>query len=545
MRIAICQLNTTVGAFEANAAAIERYAARAADAGARLALFPELALCGYPPKDFLLLPEFVEREMAVLKRLARAPVFSRIAAVVGYAEPHDGPGTGLFNSAALIADGAVKLSAQKMLLPTYDVFDEGRYFDPGVAPTVAEIDGVRVGLSICEDAWNDKRFWPRRRYATDPMEQLAKGGAQLLVNISASPFALGKPALRARMLGHAAQMYGIPCFYCNLVGGNDALVFDGGSAVFGADGAVHARAKFFDEDLLVVDSDSANEAVSALPADLDALLDALVLGTRDYARKTGFTDAVLGLSGGIDSALTAVIAARALGPERVLGVAMPSRFTASISNEDAAALARTLGIRFLTLPIEPEVESYLATLQAPFAGRAPDVTEENLQARVRGTMLMALSNKTGALLLSTGNKSELATGYCTLYGDMAGGLAVIGDLPKTLVVALSRHINAVRTIIPERTITRPPTAELRENQRDEDALPPYDILDRVLYAYIEERLTVAQIVATGIDQETVLRVLGMVVKSEYKRRQAAPTLKVTARAFGEGWRFPIAHGYRI
>ena len=560
MKIALCQLDTTVGAFARNCAAIERLAARAAGAGAELALFPELAVCGYPPKDFLLLPDFVAREVAALEALARSAVFARVAAVVGYAEPHSGPGAGVYNSAALLAGGRVVASGRKTLLPTYDVFDEGRYFDAAPGPTLVDVGGVRVALTICEDVWNDKLFWPHRRYASDPVERAVAEGAELVVNVSASPYAMGKPALRRKMLAHSARANGVPLAYVNLVGGNDSLVFDGGSMAFGPDGTVLAEAASFREDFQVVDVKPcrvprsgpsrpdatlplAPPASELTPPDLEGLFEALVLGTRDYAKKTGFSGAVLGLSGGIDSALTACIAAQAFGPNRVTGVAMPSRYTAAMSNDDARTLAGNLGIGFETIPIEPMVGAFLAQLASAFAGKPRDVTEENLQARVRGSLLMALSHQFGTLLLSTGNKSELGTGYCTLYGDMAGGLAVIGDLPKTVVWALSRWVNRAREVIPARTIERPPTAELRENQTDQDSLPPYDVLDTVLRAYTEEHLTFEEIVRKGVPAETVRRVLGLVVRSEYKRRQAAPTLKVTARAFGEGWRFPIAHGY--
>jgi len=586
MKIALAQIDTTVGAFADNAAAIVRQAREAADAGAQLVLFPELTLCGYPPKDLLVLREFVQRQLATLDQLAADPVFGRVPALIGFAEPHRGEGAGLFNACALLRDGRIAALARKSLLPTYDVFDEARYFDPSPEVTVVEVAGVRVGLSICEDLWNDKLFWEKPRYTRDPVEELARQGAQVLVNLSASPFALGKTQVRRDMVAAAARRHGMPIALCNLVGGNDSLVFDGRSLAVSARGETLTEAPGFEERLIFADlspkfspaaappstaplgrekpdpscrtehvlaakpDPGALAVVSAYELDLsDAgcaeLAAALTLGIRDYARKTGFRTAVLGLSGGVDSALTAVLAARALGPLNVTAMAMPSRYTASMSNEDAAVLAGRLGIHFHTIAIEPIFQSYLLALEPIFRGRKPDVTEENLQARIRGTLLMAYSNKTGALLLSTGNKSELATGFSTLYGDMAGGLAPIGDLSKTAVYALARWFNRQgREVIPDRILTRPPTAELRENQTDQDTLPPYDQLDRVLRGHVEERLGVGELTGRGIPEDLTRRVLKLVVQSEYKRRQAAPVLRVTARAFGEGWRFPIAHAYR-
>jgi NAD+ synthase (glutamine-hydrolysing) len=586
MKIALAQVDTTVGAFADNAAAIVRLAREAADASAQLVLFPELTLCGYPPKDLVVLREFVERQLAMLDQLAADPVFARVAGLVGFVEPHRGEGAGLFNACALLRGGKIAAVARKALLPTYDVFDEARYFDPSPEVTVVEVAGARVGLSICEDLWNDKLFWQKPRYTRDPVEELARQGAQVLVNLSASPYALGKTQVRRDMAVAAARRHGMPVALCNLVGGNDSLVFDGHSLAVSAEGEILAEAPGFEERLIFADLSpkplaaaaprstapparekadpscrtdhvlapkrdlGALAVVSAYELDLsDAgcaeLAAALTLGIRDYARKTGFRTAVLGLSGGVDSALTAVLAARALGPSNVTAMAMPSRYTASMSNEDAALLAQRLGIQLHAVAIEPIFQQYLVALEPIFRGRKPDVTEENLQARIRGTLLMAYSNKTGALLLSTGNKSELGTGFSTLYGDMAGGLAPIGDLSKTAVYALSRWLNRQgREVIPERILTRPPTAELRENQTDQDTLPPYDQLDRVLRGHVEEHLGVGELTERGIPEDLARRVLKLVVQSEYKRRQAAPVLRVTARAFGEGWRFPIAHAYR-
>ena len=573
MKIALAQIDTTVGAFQANAALMLDRAKAALLRGAQLVLFPELSLCGYPPRDLLELNEFVEQCRAALEEMAKDPVFGRIPALVGFPERHRGPGAGLYNAVALLQEGRVQAVIRKCLLPTYDVFDEQRHFDPAPEPgALLTVAGAKLGVSICEDLWNDKQFWKQQRYPRDPIEELAAKGAEAILNLSASPYAMGKPEVRRRMLGAAARRHGLPVAMCNLVGGNDSLIFDGRSLLVLADGEVQREAAAFAEDLLVEElslrprqsaraeasaqvSNRAAEAPGALAVvaayedDLSNdtcrdLADALTLGIRDYTVKTGFTSAVLGLSGGIDSALTAVLAARALGPGNVTAFAMPSRYTASMSNEDAEVLAGRLGIHFQAIAIEPIFQSYLAALAPIFAGRKPDVTEENLQARIRGTLLMAFSNKTGALLLSTGNKSELATGYCTLYGDMAGGLAAIGDLSKTAVYALCRWLNRDGELIPSRILTRPPTAELRENQTDQDTLPPYDELDRVLRGHIEEHLGARRLIERGFAEDLVRRVLKLVVRSEYKRRQAAPVLKVSEKAFGEGRRFPIAHGWR-
>jgi NAD+ synthase (glutamine-hydrolysing) len=536
-RIALAQVDTTVGDFAGNAARIRAATGRARAEGASLVVFPELALCGYPPRDFLDLPEFVERAARTLAELAAPAEWSRgISLVVGFPEaPAGAPPPGLYNAAALIAGGGVAAVGRKSLLPTYDVFDETRYFLPSSSSTAAPAgEGVGLpvvlGLSICED----------------------------VVNLSASPYAMGKPALRERMLAASARGHGAPIAYVNQVGGNDALLFDGGSMLVAEDGAVLARAPLFEETLLVCDLGSGAGRALGLdgrplptPAPApdplaDEVFRGLALGVRDYVGKCGFRTAVVGLSGGIDSALTACLAAAALGPGNVLGVAMPSRYSSDHSREDAAALARNLGIRFQEIGIEPMHAAFLAQLERAEGRPLGDLAEQNVQARIRGQILMALSNDTGGLVLSTGNKSELAVGYCTLYGDMAGGLAVIGDVPKTLVYRVSRAANARagRALIPERTFTKPPSAELRPGQVDQDALPPYEVLDAILQAYVEERLPLEAIVARGHDEPTVRRVLRMVVASEYKRRQAAPVLKVSEKAFGEGRRFPIAHGYR-
>jgi NAD+ synthase (glutamine-hydrolysing) len=562
-RIALAQIDTTVGDFAGNAERIRAATAIARGAGATLVVFPELALCGYPPRDLLDFPEFLARARAALEELARPAEWSRgVAVALGFPEAVPGaPPPGVYNSVALLEGGRVVAVGRKSLLPTYDVFDETRYFLPADRSTAADAvaPGLRLGLSICEDVWNDKRFWDRPRYARDPVAELAADRAGLVVNVSASPYAVHKPALRERMLAASARGHGAPIAYVNQVGGNDALVFDGGSMLVGADGTILARAPLFQEAVVVADlaggpatvlstTGGALAPTPGAPADAlaDEVLSALVLGVKDYVRKCGFRSAIVGLSGGIDSALTACIAAEALGPGAVLGVAMPSRYSSDHSREDAAELARNLGIRFREISIEPMHAAFLAQLEAAEGKALGDLAEQNVQARVRGQILMALSNDTGGLVLSTGNKSELAVGYCTLYGDMAGGLAVIGDVAKTLVYRVSRAANARagRTLIPERTFTKPPSAELKPGQVDQDSLPPYEVLDDILAAYVEERLPLEAIVARGHPEETVRRVLRMVVASEYKRRQAAPVLKVSEKAFGEGRRLPIAHGWR-
>jgi NAD+ synthase (glutamine-hydrolysing) len=560
-RIALAQIDTTVGDFAGNAARVRAATERARAAGARLVVFPELTLSGYPPRDLLDLPEFLERAARTLRELAEPAEWSReVAVAVGFPEAVPGaPAPSVYNAVALLAGGKVAAVGRKSLLPTYDVFDETRHFLPAGSSTTADADGfpLRLGLSVCEDVWNDKRFWEHPRYARDPIADLVAAGAGLVVNVSASPYAMGKPALRERMLAASAASHGAPIAYVNQVGGNDALVFDGGSMLVARDGRVLARAPLFDEALVVADLAGGEARVMAVdgrplpslpPAESDAgeVLRALVLGVRDYARKCGFRSAVVGLSGGIDSALVACIAAEALGADHVVGVGMPSRYSSSHSLEDARSLAESLEIGWREVPIEPMHAAFMASYERALGTPLCDLAEQNVQARIRGQLLMAISNDTGGLVLTTGNKSELAVGYCTLYGDMAGGLAVIGDLPKTLVyrVARAANLRAGRPAIPERTFTKPPSAELKPGQVDQDSLPPYDVLDDILQAYVEERRSLAEIVARGHDEATVRRVLRMVVTSEYKRRQAAPVLKVSEKAFGEGRRLPIAHGWR-
>ena len=548
MNIALLQINPTVGDLAGNARLIAEAARRAGAAGADLAVTPELALVGYLPRDLLLSPEFVSQSWRTLSDLAQQ-LEDAPPTLVGLPEPNPSDeGRPLFNSAALLRSGQVGERFRKALLPTYDVFDEDRYFEPFQGAQVLELAGRRIGISICEDIWNDRDFWKRRRYHHDPVEELVRAGATAIVNLSASPFSVGKHTLREKMLSSMARKYGVPLVYVNQCGGNDDLVFDGRSCGFTAAGEPIARGRSFAEDVVLCDLES-HAAISA-PDDVvpeSEIWRALVLGTCDYARKCGFSKAVLGLSGGIDSALTAAIAAEALGPANVLGVLMPSPYSSRGSIDDSLALASNLGIETLTLPIEPAMLAIEGTLRDAFAGTTRDVTEENIQARIRGNLLMGLSNKRGALLLTTGNKSELAVGYCTLYGDMSGGLGVIADVPKTMVYRVSHWLNQRegRDVIPEPVLTKAPSAELRPNQTDQDSLPPYDVLDEILRRHIEKHEPASAITAAGFDAATVRRVLKLVRIAEFKRKQAAPGLKVTDRAFGTGWRMPIAARYEL
>ncbi len=540
MRVALLQIDTTAGDIGGNSARILAAARRARDLGVDLAATPELALMGYLPRDLLMSKGFVQRSCEELSRLARelrdAPPL-----LVGVAIPNPADiGRPLFNSAVLLRGGEVGPAFRKTLLPTYDVFDEDRYFEPAQEPGILELAGMRLGISICEDVWNDRDFWHRRRYHQDPIETLTRRGAQAILNLSASPFAAGKQLLRESMLGQMAAKYKVPVAITNQVGANDDLIFDGRSGAFDAHGRLFARAKGFQEDVIVVDLAAATGTIAPDDFTPEAeIWNALVLGVRDYARKTGFGHVLLGLSGGVDSALTAAIAADAMGPENVLGVMMPSVYSSEGSVTDSEALARNLGIRTLTLPIATIMASYEETLADAFRGFAQDVTEENIQSRIRGSLLMALSNKFGGLLLTTGNKSEMAVGYCTLYGDMNGGLAVIADLPKMMVYRVSRWRNQRHPDIPETILTKAPSAELRPNQTDQDSLPPYDLLDQILELHVEQSLSAEDIVAQGFDEPMVRRVLRLVRIAEFKRKQAAPVLKVTSRAFGTGWRMPI------
>ena len=548
MKIALAQLNPTIGDIQGNMRRILDAYRRAARLGADVVVTPELSLLGYPPKDLLLKQGFVADNLAAIEHLVGE--VGRTALLVGFVDRTVGPrGLPLHNAAALIADGRVLAKKYKSLLPTYDVFDEMRYFEPGNAgPETVLCHGLCLGLSICEDIWTQEPAGPVARYYRDnPIAELVKAGANILVNMSASPFVVGKFAQREALVRAQAIKYQRPVVYVNQVGGNDELVFDGASFAMDASGNIVGQLKAFAEDLAVVDlpGAGAQAPMAALPTDIESLRQALVLGIRDYMRKCGFKEAVLGLSGGIDSSITACLAVEAVGRENVVGVAMPSRYSSTHSIEDARALAENLGIRFHVIPIDEPHRAFEKTLAEAFAGRKPDIAEENIQARVRGTILMALSNKFGYLVLSTGNKSEVGVGYCTLYGDMAGGLAVISDVPKTMVYELSRQVSATaaRPLIPERVFTKPPSAELRPNQTDQDSLPPYDVLDGILDLYVRQESSPDEIVAAGYDPKIVAQVVRLVDTNEYKRQQAAPGLKVTSRAFGFGRRMPIAQRY--
>jgi NAD+ synthase (glutamine-hydrolysing) len=552
MRIALAQLNLTVGAFEANFRRIAAAVGRAREAAADLVVFTELATTGYPPRDLLTHPRFIDLNLALLDRVAALST-AQLAILIGYVERNPSPdGKSLYNAVALCHRGRVVERRFKSLLPTYDVFDEDRYFEPARDVRPMHVHGWRLGASVCEDVWNDPVFWPKRLYHRDPIAELDTQGVDVMINISASPFELQKADLRRRMIRQEAVNHRCYFFYVNQVGGNDELVFDGHSIGIDPDGRDVVRLRDFEEDFAVYDVPKRGE--SALPeaavlrdvslSSEETAYRALVLGLRDYVHKCGFSSVVLGLSGGIDSALTACLAVDALGPDRVLTVAMPARYSSEHSLNDAASLAKALGVDHRVVPIDDVFQAYLTVLAPAFAGAAEDVTEQNIQARVRGGVLMALSNKFGHLLLTTGNKSELAVGYCTLYGDMCGGLAAISDVPKTLVYRLARYVNRDREIIPASTLTKAPSAELRPNQTDQDTLPPYDVLDQIIEAYVERNLDADAIVQMGIDPVIVADVIHKVDASEYKRRQAAPGIKISSKAFGVGRRYPIAADYR-
>ncbi len=582
MRIALAQVNPTVGDFSGNLKKIKEFVERAAASEAALVVFPELATCGYPPADLLEKSVFVERAEQALAELAELTRVtgsgsSRPAVLCGSPMRCESvSGKRVRNVAVLLEDGEIKFVQQKMLLPFYDVFDEQRYFEPARKQMLAVVKGQAVAVTVCEDAWNDKLFWPRQMYPVDPIEELMRqwaalpqplSGHRLIVNISASPFWKGKQELRQRMIGALAGRHRATVVMVNQVGANDSLIFDGASFAAGPDGQVFAEARSFEEDLLLIETEGEVAAWRSAPGPLGEppqpkiegpgqpssedsdhiarLWQALVLGTRDYLHKCGFRKAIVGLSGGIDSALVAAIAVAALGAEDVLGVGMPSEFSSTGSVQDAEKLARNLGIGFSVIPIHTIYEQFLGALQPVYrtvgAAAGFGLAEENLQPRIRGSLLMALSNKTGALVLTTGNKSEMACGYCTLYGDMVGALAVIGDLYKTEVYELSRWLNREREVIPADTLTKPPSAELRPGQKDTDSLPPYDLLDPILRAYIENYESAEEIARSqALDLEQVRRVIRLVELSEYKRQQAAPVLKVSRKSFGMGRRFPIA-----
>jgi len=556
MKICLAQINPTIGAFKQNAGKICKSINAARKQGADLVIFPEMSVVGYPPKDLLEFSGFVDSNLKALEEIKSSTY--GIAAIVGFVDRNvEQRGKALHNAAAYIKNRKIVSRHYKSLLPTYDVFDEDRYFEPTHNISIAKISGRKFGISICEDAWGADAVWPGTIHHKDPVECMINQGAEIIINISASPFTIGKQDARLKMLTGHAKRYNVPIVFVNQIGGNDDLVFDGNSLVINKKGVVVDRASGFKEDLLMVEfkGSDVNAGESKLRADkkktrcvagegnVESVYKALVLGTRDYVKKCGFKKAVIGLSGGIDSAVTAVIAVKALGSKKVLGVTMPSSFSSKGSVEDSVVLAEKLGIDCQVIPIKSIYNAYTKTLSGIFAGLPFDVTEENLQARIRGKILMAISNKHGYLVLTTGNKSELAVGYCTLYGDMCGGLAVISDIPKTMVYDLAEYINRRKEIIPVDTIEKPPSAELRPNQKDQDSLPPYDVLDGVLMAYIEETKDVGDIVGMGYDESLVKDIISKVDRNEYKRKQAAPGLKVTTKAFGTGRRMPLAQRY--
>ena len=541
MKIALGQINPTIGDFSGNSRKIIDYAQTAQAAGAQMILFPEMAVCGYPPRDLLEKPAFVTRSQEAVQEIARA--VPGINIVCGYVTPAKvETGKSVMNSAAVLRDGEIKFIQSKSLLPTYDVFDELRYFAPAESRSLYPFNGRKMAVTICEDVWNDKHFWHRRLYSIDPVEELLHAGANLVLNIAASPFHLGKRELRGKMLQTIARDNKVAVAMVNQVGGNDSLIFDGSSIVIAPDGRIVAQAQSFAEDIIYFDSESLQGDVhSQIEGEEATAYAALVLGTRDYVRKCGFQRVILGLSGGIDSALTAAIAVEALGAENVMGVALPSQYSSPASVTDARELACKLGVRFEVIPINQIFDDYRHALAGVFIGWPEDVTEENIQSRIRGAILMALSNKFSGLVLTTGNKSELAVGYCTLYGDMVGGLAVISDVPKTMVYRLSYYVNSIKPVIPKSTLEKPPSAELRPGQKDSDALPPYEVLDNILDDYVEDYGTAEQIAwSRGYDIKLVRDVVRLIERSEYKRQQAAPGLKITPKAFGVGRRFPIA-----
>lgn len=544
MKIALAQINTIIGDFGHNARLIIERAHQAKKLGADLICFPEQCIPGYPAHDLIERPYFLNQNLKTLHQVADS--VSGIGVIVGFAEPNKQPvGKGVYNSAALIADHKILSVHRKMLLPTYDVFDESRYFDPAPLVEPAIFKGKRFGITICEDIWNDPEFWSRRLYQQDPVGMLIKQGAEFIINIAASPFTLEKRTLRYQMLRSAAMDYKVPVLFVNSVGGNDELVFDGASLAFDAEGALLAQGKEFEEDMVLVDLEMRSGDIHPrLQCWEEAALQALILGTRDYAHKCGFRTAILGLSGGIDSALVAYIGSKAIGSSNVEAVIMPSPFNPPQSVTDAQTLAHRLGIPWRIIPIDELYQTYLKVLEPHFQNRPFDTTEENIQARIRGNILMALSNKFGHLVLSTGNKSEVATGYCTLYGDLAGGLAVLSDVPKTMVYKLAYYINRHKEIIPNSILTKRPSAELKPDQHDQQTLPPYEILDQVIERHIVERMDGPDLRENGFEPEVINRVLNMVRKSEYKRRQAPPGIKLTSKAFGYGRRVPLSHHWR-
>lgn len=544
MKIALAQLNPTVGDIKNNCEKIIMYIKEAKKANMDLIVFPELSIIGYPPKDLLYNPDFLETSYSALNELI-LPETNGIGVIVGIATKDKEKDYMLHNSALLLYNGKIIGQADKTLLPNYDVFDEQRYFEPAKSRTCFDFKGMRLAVNICEDIWNDKDFWERPRYDIDVLEEQYKLNPDIFINISASPYNLGKQELRTKMVKQISKKYKLPLIYVNQVGGNDELIFDGNSFAINSNGDRVVNLRSFSEDIAFVDTENLDELkpLQEIKEDISWVHDALILGLRDYFRKTGFKKAVVGLSGGIDSAVTCALAVKALGRENVLGVSMPSRYSSEGSKDDARDLAQNLGIQYRVIPIEDVFKSYISIFNKD-GNVLGDLAEENLQARIRGNYLMFISNREGYMVLTTGNKSEIAVGYCTLYGDMSGGLAVISDVPKTMVYELAKYINRDKIIIPLSTIEKAPSAELRPNQKDTDSLPPYEILDDILKSYIEDDKSISEIIADGYDKDLVRDVIRKVNNAEYKRKQAAPGLKVTTKAFGVGRRMPIAQRFR-
>ena len=541
MKVALLQINPTVGDLEGNSRKIKEGARKARAQGADLVVTSELSLLGYPPRDLLLYPSFINKAFRVLEKTAKdtaaLPPILVGTAVINKSKK----GRPLYNTAAFLKNGKIESLFYKSLLPTYDVFDEDRYFEPVDTPQILNFSGKKIGISICEDLWNDCDFWERPRYHFDPIEKLAREKVDFIVNLSSSPFTVNKQKFRESMISASCRKYKTPIIYVNQVGGNDELIFDGASVAFDSKGKIFARAKAFLEDVITVDSEGGKNKVNAYPKiKEEAVFKSISLGLFDYLKKCGFGKVIVGISGGIDSAVVATFAKETLGPKNVIGVLMPSSYTSSSSLEDAKKLTKNLGIKAVTIGIENLMAGYDRSLKDVFRGSKKDVTEENIQARIRGNILMAISNKYKVLLLSTGNKSELTVGYTTLYGDLTGGLAVIGDLPKTQVYKMAKWFNRKKEIIPKTIIDRAPSAELRPFQKDKDSLPPYSILDKILYLLVEQQESLSQIVKRGFKKDLVSKVLKMVTDAEFKRRQAPPVLKISERAFGSGWRMPIA-----
>jgi len=544
MKIALAQINPTIGDYPGNTEKIMAAAEKAIGLSCDLVVFSELVVSGYPPRDLLEKKDFVDANLNYLQKLIAS--VKGVGVICGFVDRNTAEGGNpLFNSAVLFEDGKILHKVSKRLLPTYDVFDERRYFEPGTECTSFPYKGCRLGLTICEDIWNDREFFMKPRYPVDPVERMVNEGANLIINVAASPFYMGKEGFRRDMFLNIVKKYAVPLVYVNQVGGNDSVLFDGLSLAFDSGGTIRARARDFEKDIVTFDTETNQGDIHPISgSDTESILNALIMGTRDYVRKCGFSKALVGLSGGIDSALTAYLAGQALGGDNVLLVFMPSQYTNKQNFQDTKTLSTNLGAELVTFPIDAEFKTLLKDLSPLLRDVATEVTGQNLQARIRGTTLMAISNKLGHLLLSTGNKSELAVGYCTLYGDMNGGLAVISDVPKTMVYEIARFINRENEVIPERIIQKPPSAELKPDQRDQDDLPPYEILDAVLKAYIEDNKTAEEIIESGFDPSIVRDIITRVDRNEYKRHQSPPGLKVTTKSFGYGRRYPIAQKYR-